>query len=302
MSFAVQSPLRARSVNIILAGQATSGAYSAAPTFPQYRDFCWFRDGAFIAEAMSRIGEKQSAEQFFDWCAEIVRRDRSGPWDSRYRLDGSIDPVAWWPHRQFDGLGLWVWAMENHVERHHVASRWGDAAEATQSFLIENWNEPCHDWWEERNGVHAATLGCIWAALRNEEIASKVREVRERERLDGSQAFLVVLGLAGVDVLGQLERTLGYHRHLDDEYYGGGEWPVLAALIGWARCVNGLDATAQLAWIESNTDATGALPEQAGERLRPALYADWVARWGPPAVPLLWSHAMYLILQAMLTG
>ena len=111
-----------------------------------------------------------------------------------------------------------------------------------------------------------------------------------------------MLGLAGVDVLAQLERTLGYHRHLEDEYYGGGEWPVLAALVGWARCVNGLDATAQLAWIESNADGTGALPEQAGERLRPPLFADWVARWGPPAVPLLWSHAMYLILQAMLTG
>jgi len=302
MSSAVQSRLRARSVNIILAGQAASGAYTASPTFPQYRDFCWFRDGAFIAEAMSRTGEIESAERFFDWCAEIVRRNRSGPWDSRYRLDGSVDPVAWWPHRQFDGLGLWVWAMENHVERHGVATRWGDAAEATQAFLAEHWSEPCYDWWEERNGLHAATLGCIWAALRSDEIASSVREARDCERLDGSHAFLVVLGLAGVDLLLQLEQTLGYHRHLDDEYYGGGEWPVLAGLVGWARWVSGLDATAQLEWIESHTDATGALPEQAGHKLRPPLYADWVARWGPPAAPLLWSHAMYLILRAVLTG
>jgi len=289
-------------VNIIIAGQAASGAYTASPTFPQYRDFCWFRDGAFIAEAMSRTGEIESAERFFDWCAEIVRRNRSGPWDSRYRLDGSVDPVAWWPHRQFDGLGLWVWAMENHVERHGVATRWGDAAEATQAFLAEHWSEPCYDWWEERNGLHAATLGCIWAALRSDEIASSVREARDCERPDGSHAFLVVLGLAGVDLLLQLEQTLGYHRHLDDEYYGGGEWPVLAGLVGWARWVSGLDATAQLEWIESHTDATGALPEQAGHKLRPPLYADWVARWGPPAAPLLWSHAMYLILRAVLTG
>jgi GH15 family glucan-1,4-alpha-glucosidase len=302
MSSAVQSCLKAQSVSVILAGQAASGAYSASPTFPQYRDFCWFRDGAFIAEAMSQTGEIESAERFFDWCAEIVRRDRSGPWDSRYRLDGSLDPVAWWPHRQFDGLGLWVWAMENHVERHGVASRWGDAAEATQAFLAEHWSEPCHDWWEERNGVHAATLGCIWAALRSDEIASSVRGARESERLDGSHAFLVVLGLAGVEVLAQLEQTLGYHRHLDDEYYGGGEWPVLAGLVGWARWVSGLDASAQLEWIESHTDGTGALPEQTGERLQPPRYADWVARWGPPAVPLLWSHAMYLILRAALTG
>ena len=251
---------------------------------------------------MSRVGQTESAERFFDWCAEIVRRAPSGPWDSRYRLDGSTDPVAWWPHRQFDGLGLWVWAMEKHIERHRVASRWSDAAEATQAFLAEHWSEPCHDWWEERSGVHATTLGCIWAALPRDDIASSVREARERERLDGSHAFLVVLGLAGVDVLTQLERTLGYHRHLEDEYYGGGEWPVLAGLIGWARFVNGLDATLQRAWIESLADSDGALPEQAGEQLRPSLYGTWVARWGQPALPLLWSHAMYLILHALPAG
>jgi len=301
-SSAVQSRLFTRSVEIILAGQAASGAYAASPTFSQYRDFCWFRDGAFIAEAMSRVGEIESAERFFDWCAEIVRRDPRGPWSSRYALDGAVDPVAWWPHRQFDGLGLWVWAMENHVERHRVASRWADAAHATRVFLARNWREPCHDWWEERSGVHAATLGCIWAALRRDDIAAGARDARERERLDGSHAFLVVLGLAGVDVLAQIESTLGYHRHLDDEYYGGGEWPVLAGLVGWARRSNGLDATAQLAWIESQATGDGALPEQAGEQLRPALRSTWVARWGPPALPLLWSHAMYLILCAVSTG
>jgi GH15 family glucan-1,4-alpha-glucosidase len=301
-SSAVQSRLAARSVEIILDSQAASGAYPASPSFSQYRDFCWFRDGAFIAEAMSRVGETESAERFFDWCAEIVRRVPAGPWDSRYRLDGSSDPVSWWPHRQFDGLGLWVWAMKNHIERHRVASRWSDAAEATQVFLAEHWSEPCHDWWEERSGVHAATLGCVWAALPRDDIASGARAARERERLDGSHAFLVVLGLAGVDVLAQLERTLGYHRHLEDEYYGGGEWPVIAGLVGWARLVNGLDPTPQRAWIESHAESGGALPEQAGEQLRPSFYGTWVARWGPPASPLLWSHAMYLIVDALLTG
>ena len=277
-----------------------SGAYAASPAFPQYRDFCWFRDGAFVAEAMSRVGEIASAERFFDWCADVIRRNPSGPWDSRYRLDGSVDPVAWWPHRQFDGLGLWVWAMENHVARHRVASRWGDAAGATQGFLAEHWHEPCHDWWEERSGVHATTLGCIWAAVRSDEIATTARETLQRERPDGSHAFLVVLGLADAEVLTRLERDLGYHRHLDDEYYGGGEWPVLAGLVGWARHATSLDAGRELAWIEAQAEGSGVLPEQAGVQLRPTLYDVWVARWGPPAVPLLWSHAMYLILHTLL--
>ena len=43
--------------------------------------------------------------------------------------------------------------------------------------------------------------------------------------------------------------------------------------------------------------ADGHLPEQVSDRpLSPAHVQPWVARWGPIARPLLWSHAMYLIL------
>ena len=69
--------LARRSVQIIRAGQSASGAYVASPSFAAYR-FCWLRDGAFIADAMSRIGEATSAAAFLDWCARIIvdRRDR----------------------------------------------------------------------------------------------------------------------------------------------------------------------------------------------------------------------------------
>ena len=287
---------RPNSLEIIRAGQAPSGGYVASPTFSQYRDYCWFRDGAFIAEAMSRVGETASAEAFFDWCAGIVRATPDGPWDSRYRLDGASDPTSWWPRRQWDGLGLWVWAMRNHVARHGAASRWDDAAELVVAWLRRHWREPCHDWWEEREGLHAATLGSIWAAVGDEEIAAAARERLDEERLDGSQAFLVVLGLAGEEQLARIERGLGYHRHRDDEYYGGGEWIILAGFVGWARATLGLDAAAQLAWIEAQADGNGELPEQTGEQLRPERYGEWVAKWGDPAKPLLWSHAMQLIL------
>ena len=65
--------LARRSVEVILAGQAPSGAYVAAPTFGPYA-YCWFRDGAFIADAMSRVGEVESAEAFFGWCARTIER------------------------------------------------------------------------------------------------------------------------------------------------------------------------------------------------------------------------------------
>jgi len=290
---------RSNSVQVILDGQSPSGGYAASPTFSQYRDYCWFRDGAFIAEAMSRVGERASAERFFDWCTAIVRAVPEGPWDSRYRLDGTPDPTVWWPHRQWDGLGLWVWAMRNHVARHGVDSRWTDAADATVSFLTAHWREPCHDWWEEREGVHAVTLGSIWAATGSDAVAAAARERCAAERLDGSHAFLVVLGLADAAHLARVEEELGYHRHADDEYYGGGEWPVLAGFVGWARHTVGLDASPQRSWIAAQGDAAGALPEQAGGLLRPELRHAWVERWGEPASPLLWSHAMQLILGSL---
>jgi isomaltose glucohydrolase len=288
--------LAGRSIEIILAGQARSGAYAASPTFSQYRDYCWFRDGAFIAEAMSRSGRPESAERFFDWCTDVIRARPGGPWDSRYRLDGAPDETPWWPHRQLDGLGLWVWAMRNHVARHGVRSRWDDAAELVGAYLTEHWRDPCHDWWEEREGVHAVTLGCIAAALGDDRVAAAARDAVTRERLDGSHAFLVVLGIADGAQAARVERELGYHRHADDVYYGGGEWPVLAGLVGWARRSTGGEATRQLEWIEASADRDGTLPEQTGTLLHPDAYAEWVSRWGQPASPLLWSHAMYLIL------
>jgi isomaltose glucohydrolase len=281
---------------VIADGQTSGGAYSAAPTFGPYRDYCWFRDGSFIADAMSRVGETSSAERFFDWGAEILRANPAGPWDARYRLDGSPDTTPWWPHDQLDGTGLWAWAVRNHVTRHGIASRWDDAIELVTASLSSHWSDSCVDWWEEREGVHAVTVGSIWAGIGGDELARVSRAACSQERLDGSHAFLVVLGLVDGSHLERSERELGYHRHAYDEYYGGGEWPILAAFTGWARHTLGLDASAQLAWIEAAAKEKGTLPEQTGERLRPECYRPWVERWGEPAVPLLWSHAMYLTL------
>ena len=283
-------------MEVLLAGQSPAGSFAASPTFSQYRDYCWFRDGAFIAEALSRTGNVEGVASFFDWCARIVRAAPGGPWDARYRLDGKHDDVSWWPHRQLDGLGLWVWAMRNHVARHGGEGRWDDAAQLVTAYLAEHWREPCHDWWEERSGVHAVTLGCIWAAVGEDSIAAAARELLPTERLDGSHAFLVVLGLADRSHLERIERDLHFHRHRDDTYYGGGEWPVLAGLTGWARRSLDLDAVDCLRWIEHAAADELLLPEQTGTLLQPDARESWVRRWGPPALPLLWSHAMYLIL------
>ena len=70
---------------------------------------------------------------------------------------------------------------------------------------------------------------------------------------------------------------------------------------GWAgiiaRLAKGHVAQELQGWIETQADADGNLPEQTATHLiAPDYYARWVARRGPIANPLLWSHAMYLIL------
>ncbi len=95
----------------------------------------------------------------------------------------------------------------------------------------------------------------------------------------------------------------GVHRYRADTYYGGGEWILLTAWLGWYYTEVGEIGRAWelLRWVEAHADAEGYLPEQvSGHLLAPGRYSEWKTRWGPVAKPLLWSHAMYLILRCAL--
>lgn len=91
----------------------------------------------------------------------------------------------------------------------------------------------------------------------------------------------------------------GMHRYREDTYFGGGAWLLLTAWYGWLLAEKGdLEGARRcLAWIEQHADSRGRMPEQVPVALQlEAAYHDWLARLGTPAVPLLWSHAMYLVL------
>jgi GH15 family glucan-1,4-alpha-glucosidase len=80
---------------------------------------------------------------------------------------------------------------------------------------------------------------------------------------------------------------------------------LLAGWLGWYQGEVGKSDQAKrlLQWIEEQADATGEMPEQVPATLNNANYlAPWVERWGPIAKPLLWSHAMYVILVHNLFG
>lgn len=298
--------LVARSIDVIRAGQAATGAYVASPSFPTYA-YCWFRDGAFIADAMSRFGEVESAEAFFGWCDRTVRRHYPDL-HARYTLDGERGEDEW-SNFQLDGFGTWVWALHAHAERHgRDTTPFDDGADLSLGYVAANWRRPSYDWWEEREGVHASTLACLHGGLaaRGHALAAEVAEEARAaapRRLDASLLSLYEpFGLLDDRaVLDRIEERLvdpagGVHRHEEDEYYGGGAWVLLTAWLGWADPAR---ATAARAWIEERATADGLLPEQVPEHLiRPGCEQGWIDEWGLSARPLLWSHAMYLTLVA----
>jgi GH15 family glucan-1,4-alpha-glucosidase len=346
-----------RSVAVILDNQAPSGAYIASPAYPTYA-YSWLRDGAFIADAMSRAGQVASAEAFFGWCARVlvdrraqvealIARRTAGetipPGDflhTRFTLDGR-DSDAAWENFQLDGYGAWLWSLGAHRRRHgRPVGPFLDGASLSARYVTAFNEYPSFDWWEEYpEHRHTSTLAAIEAGLRAvagwPEIEDGVRgnsrdaaaAIDHTIRADAEKRghFGKWLGSAEVDasllalatpfeivaaddplmlatarrIEADLVHAGGVHRYRSDTFYGGGEWLLLAALLGSYRLRSGEapGAMRQLQWIAAHATAEGDLPEQVADHLLdPGSRQAWRERWGPVATPLLWSHAMYLTL------
>ena len=219
--------LISRSIEVIKDGQAPTGAYLASPTFPTYQ-FSWFRDGAFIADAMSRVGEVASAEAFFGWCDRTLT-DRSGQildlaargernvedvaltehLHTRYTVDG-VETGTEWTDFQLDGYGTWLWALDEHSRRHgRSREAYLAGAELTVRYLSVFWASPCYDWWEEHGDLrHPSSLAAIRAGLLAAaswpELDAELRE-RAQEAAIGIAALVEAEGIHD----GHLTKHLG---------------------------------------------------------------------------------------------
>lgn len=347
--------LVSHSVHLILDNQASTGAYVAAPSFRPY-NYCWFRDGAFIAYTMDLVGEHESAQRFHEWASgAILRYDSkilrcientqrgiapagSECFHSRFTPEG-IEGEDEWANHQLDGLGTWLWAMIQHLKMSRTSAipeSWQRAAALVIEYLTTLWPFPCFDCWEESGDrIHTYTLAAVYGGL--QAVADLWRDHRARETAEEIRSFVLenavqeghlvkfvgsleidanLLGVAtpyrllGAEeplmrsTVARIEKELrspdgGLHRYQHDTYYGGGEWILLTAWLGWYYVDAGqLDrAQAIKAWVETQATPDGDLPEQAPINLNdPSYYPIWLERWGTIAAPLLWSHAMYLIL------
>lgn len=176
--------LATHSVELIRAHQAPTGAYLASPTFSVYR-YCWLRDGAFIADAMSRAGQIESAEAFFGWCAAVLVERRAQVDDllarhavgaqipasdflqARYTVDGRETGADWWDF-QLDGYGAWLWALDAHAMRHgNSITPYAEGVAISARYIAAFWDVASYDWWEEHlDERHTSTLAALAAGVR----------------------------------------------------------------------------------------------------------------------------------------
>ena len=193
-------------------------------------------------------------------------------------------------------------------------------------------------WEEHSEAVHGSTLGCIAAGLaavapaldadRGLAARAAVTEIRAMLRQEGlvdghltkwigspevDASLLSVIrplgvfpaeGSIGTATIAAIDEQLnvggGVHRFTADTFYGGGQWPLLSCFLGLALLAAGDRERAldQLRWAAS-TAVDSELPEQVDQHLlAPHMKQEWVERWGTVAMPLLWSHGMFLRLAA----
>jgi GH15 family glucan-1,4-alpha-glucosidase len=265
---------------------------------------------------------------------------------TRYTLDGQAAADEWPNFQLDGfGTLLWGIAQHLALTGGGLPDGWRAAVDLPARYLAALWRRPCYDCWEEfGDQVHTATLAAIYGGLTaaaallggdGEAAAQEAAAIRafvrdhcivagslckfvDNPAVDGSliTAATPYRLLAPDDPVMQttaarIEAELrvdggGVHRYAQDSYYGGGEWLLLTAYLGWYYVERGerTRAAALLDWVAGR--AVGAeqwLPEQVADHLNdPDMLPVWEARWGASACPLLWSHAAYLTLAAHLAA
>jgi GH15 family glucan-1,4-alpha-glucosidase len=180
------------SLKIILENQAGTGAFIASPNFGQYH-YSWFRDGAFIALALSDTGRPETIEasrRFHEWVNNIIQRYRSLAQGAvarvkageplnpvtdilhcRYTVDGEPSQEDWTPF-QIDGFGTWLFALAEHYKGLDPAMAGRELVQFSDSicllvdYLGALWLVPNFDCWEEHGDKLAtSTLAALSGGL-----------------------------------------------------------------------------------------------------------------------------------------
>jgi GH15 family glucan-1,4-alpha-glucosidase len=142
----------------------------------------WPRDGALVANALDRAGHEDVTRKFFQFCQQTLVDE--GFFLHKYTPYGQPGS-SWLPwvdsHGvrtlpvQEDETGLVLWSLWQHYRIHRNLDFVVDlystlvlpAADWMCTYVDERNGLPMPSWdlWEERWGVHAFTVGAVWAGL-----------------------------------------------------------------------------------------------------------------------------------------
>jgi len=174
--------------------------------------YVWPRDGSLAAAALINAGYSHAPEAFFEFCHSVTMpegymlhkfnpdRSLASSWHGWSYLGKKTLPV------QEDETALVLWALRLHFERFHDvefikplyrglvvrAANWMAEFVDGEGLCLPSW-----DLWEERHGVHAWTVGSVWAGLQaaasfaedfgEEDLAARYRESAGRMKKAASQ-------------------------------------------------------------------------------------------------------------------
>lgn len=144
--------------------------------------YMWPRDGALVADALGQAGFGTLAQRFFEFCARSIRPE--GFMAHKYGPDGS-EGSSWHPWStqagevqlpiQEDETALVLWALEREFRRIRdvelIKPLYAALIKRAANFLCSFRDPhtglplPSYDLWEERHGIHAWTVGAVWAGL-----------------------------------------------------------------------------------------------------------------------------------------
>jgi oligosaccharide amylase len=158
-------------------------------------NYCWWRDGAYIAKAMDESGLYELAHRFLTFAQRT--QHPQGYWEHRHFPDGALGST--WhppPFIQVDQTASIISAAWHHFKRRRdidlLLDLWPmikNGANFLTTFRDPDTGLPARSWdlWEERNGIHTYSVATVLHALERaariaEELGKDPGKWREAEK------------------------------------------------------------------------------------------------------------------------
>jgi glucoamylase len=142
--------------------------------------YCWPRDGALVAYALTLAGQSELSRAFFRFCGRVIEPD--GYFLHKYTPTGDM-ASSWHPWMledqkvlpiQQDETALVLWALRRHFEQFRdvefIKPLYDSLVTRPAAWMLSYVDHhglprPSWDIWEERRGIHTFTVASVIAGL-----------------------------------------------------------------------------------------------------------------------------------------